>query len=339
MHNRKVIMTTIDLHSHILPASVVEAIDAEPDTFSAHIEGEGKSRHVVHDQGFAYPLFDEFVESEAKIQAMDRKNLDVSVLSPPPTLFYYWTDGKTGSKIAQLINDGIAEFVGTIPERFRGMGTVPMQDAEAAVSELDRVAEEHGFRAVEIGTSVEELQLADEKFRSFFERAQELDVLVFTHPYYVGAKQGLEDYYLTNLIGNPLDSTIMVANLALSGRLDEFPRLKLCIAHGGGFVPYQIGRLEHGFKVRPETRAKAETPPFELVRRLIFDTIVFNPRALRYLIDLVGADHVVLGSDAPFDMGDEDPLGAVDAVPDLTDEEREKIVSQTTRSLLNEVAD
>ena len=332
-------MTAIDLHSHILPASVVEAIAAEPDTFSARIESEGKSRYVAHDQGFAYPLFDEFVEPEAKIGAMDRKNLDVSVLSPPPTLFYYWADAQTGSKIARLINDGIAEFVGTNPERFRGMGTVPMQDAEAAVSELDRVVAEHGFRAVEIGTSVEELQLADEKFRPFFERAQELDVLVFAHPYYVGAKQGLEDYYLTNLIGNPLDSTVMVANLALSGRLDEFPRLKLCVAHGGGFVPYQIGRLQHGFEVRPETRAKAETPPFELMRRLVFDTILFNPQALRYLIDLVGADHVVLGSDAPFDMGDEDPLGAVDAVPDLTGEEREKILSETTRTLLNEAAD
>jgi aminocarboxymuconate-semialdehyde decarboxylase len=332
-------MMAIDLHSHILPASVVDAIAADPGTFSARIESEGKSRYVAHDQGFAYPLFDEFVEPEAKIGAMDRKSLDVSVLSPPPTLFYYWADAKTGSKIARLINDGIAEFVGTNPERFRGMGIVPMQDTEAAVLELDRTVAEHGFRAVEIGTSVEELQLADEKFRPFFERAQDLNVLVFAHPYYVGAKQGLEDYYLTNLIGNPLDSTIMVANLALSGRLDEFPRLKLCVAHGGGFVPYQIGRLQHGFEVRPETRTKAETPPFELMRRLIFDTILFNPQALRYLIDLVGADHVVLGSDAPFDMGDEDPLGAVDAVPDLTGEEREKIVSETTRTLLNEAAD
>jgi aminocarboxymuconate-semialdehyde decarboxylase len=332
-------MTIIDLHSHILPASVVEAIAAEPDTFSARIESKDESRYVVHDEGFAYPVFDEFVEPEAKIRAMDRKNLDVSTLSPPPTMFYYWADAKTGSRVSRLINDGIAEFVATNPERFRGMGTVPMQDAEAAISELDRVVEEYGFQAVEIGTSVEELQLADEKFRPFFERAQELNVLVFTHPYYVGAKPGLEDYYLTNLIGNPLDSTIMVANLALSGRLDEFPRLKLCVAHGGGFVPYQIGRLEHGFKVRPETRAKTDTPPMELMRRLIFDTIVFNPLALRYLIDLVGANHVVLGSDAPFDMGDEDPLGALDAVPDLTSEEREQIASRNARTLLNEVTD
>lgn len=331
-------MAAVDIHSHVIPGSVVEAITSNPEAFSARIENEGKNRYVVHDQGFAYPLFDEFVDPETKLQAMDRKHLDVSVLSPPPTLFYYWADTKTGSRICRLINDGIAEFVGSNLQRFRGMGIVPLQDVDLAIAELDRIVNEHGFRAVEIGTSIERLQLTDEKFRPFLARAEELDVLVFTHPYYVGAKQGLEDYYLTNLIGNPLDSTIMVANLAFSGRLDEFSRLKLCVAHGGGFVPYQVGRLEHGFKVRTETKAKTETPPLELVRRLIFDTVVFNPQALRYLIDVVGADHVALGSDAPFDMGDEDPLGSVDAVAGLSSDEREKITSGTSRTLLGEVA-
>ena len=328
-------MATIDVHSHIIPASVVEAITTNPAVFSARVEDEDNSKHVVHEQGFSYPLFDEFTNPEEKLRAMDRKGLDISVLSPPPTLFYYWTDAVQAAKIARLINDGIAEFVATNPDRFRAMATVPMQDTDAALAELERVVSTYGFRAVEVGTSVENAQLADTRFRPFLRRATELDVLVFTHPYYVAAKQGLEDYYLTNLIGNPYDSTVMIANLMFSGTLDELPNLKLCVAHAGGFAPYQIGRFEHGYQVRPESRAKARTSPLQLIHRLYFDTITFNPKALRYLIDLVGEDNIVLGSDAPFDMADETPLTSVESVPNLTNKEREAILSGTASKLLN----
>jgi aminocarboxymuconate-semialdehyde decarboxylase len=149
-------------------------------------------------------------------------------------------------------------------------------------------------------------------------------------------KGGLEAYYLTNLLGNPYDSTVMVANLMFSGLLEELPSLKLCVAHGGGFAPYQIGRLEHGHRVRPETRANTQTAPSELLRGLFFDTLTFNPGALRYLTDLVGAERIALGSDAPFGMGDEDPLATVEAVPSLTSEERDAIFSSTALKLLGE---
>lgn len=329
-------MPVVDIHSHAIPPRVVEAIEADPVGFMARIEGEGKERRIVHDQGYAYPLFEEFTDPVAKLRAMDRKGLDVSVLSPPPPLFYYWVDAEAGARIARLVNDGIAELVSTDTTRFRGMATVPMQDVEAAVAELERAIFTHGFRAVEVGTSVEGKQLADEAFRPFLERASELGVLVFAHPYYVGARQGLEDYYLTNLLGNPYDSTVMVANLMFSGLLDELSDLKLCVAHGGGFAPYQIGRLEHGHQVRPETRARTETKPSELLSRLFFDTITFSPLALRYLVNLVGAEHIVLGTDAPFDMGDENPLATIEAVPGLTGEERDALLSNTALKLLGE---
>lgn len=331
-------MTAVDVHSHAIPPSVVEAMEADPAGFMARIEGEGEARRVVHDQGYAYPLFEEFTDPTAKLREMDRKGIDISVLSPPPPLFYYWADAETGASIAQLVNDGIAELVSANPGRFRGMATVPLQDAEAAVAELDRTVSTHGFRAVEVGTSVEGRQLADEAFRPFLEHASELGILLFTHPYYVGVKQGLEDYYLTNLLGNPYDSTVMIANLMFSGLLDELPQLKLCVAHGGGFAPYQVGRLEHGHRVRPETRAHTKTPPGELLRRLFFDTITFNPLALRYLLDLVGSEHVILGTDAPFDMGDEDPLATVEGIPELSREERNAILFGTSRTLLGEEA-
>lgn len=329
-------MPTIDIHSHVIPPSIVEAIEADPEGFSARIEGKGKERRVVHDQGYTYPLFEEFVDPAVKLQVMDRKGLDLSVLSPPPPLFYYWADARTGADIARLVNDGIAELVSANPDRFRGMATVPMQDAEAAIAELERMVSTYGIRAVEIGTSIEGTQLSDETFRPFLERAIELGVLILAHPYYVGAKQGLEDYYLTNLLGNPYDSTVMIANLMFSGLLDELPSLKVCVVHGGGFAPYQIGRLEHGHRVRSETRANTQTAPLELLRGLFFDTITFNPRALRYLIDLVGADQIALGTDAPFDMGDEDPLATIEAIPNLTGQERDAILSGTALKLLEE---
>jgi aminocarboxymuconate-semialdehyde decarboxylase len=331
-------MTAIDVHSHAIPPGVVEAMVADPTRFMARVEDQGETRRVVHDQGYAYPLFEEFTNTHAKLQAMERKGIDVSVLSPPPPLFYYWADAETGADIARLVNDGIAELVATNPGRFRGMATVPLQDTRAAVDELERAVSVHGFRAVEVGTSVEGQQLTNETFRPFLERASELGILVFAHPYYVGAKQGLEDYYLTNLLGNPYDSTVMIANLMFSGLLDELQELKLCVAHAGGFVPYQIGRLEHGHRVRPEVRAHTNTPPTELLHRLFFDTITFNPLALRYLVDLVGGDRIVLGTDAPFDMGDEDPLQTVGAIPGLKPEERKAILAGTAGRLLDEKA-
>jgi aminocarboxymuconate-semialdehyde decarboxylase len=325
-------MPVVDIHSHVIPPGVVEAIAADPTGFSARIEDEDGTRQVVHDQGYTYPLFEEFTEPEAKLREMDRKGLDVSVLSPPPPLFYYWADVETGIR---LVNEGIAEYIATNPDRFLGMATVPMQDTEAAVAELEQVVSTYGFRAVEVGTSIEGTQLAHPRFRQFLRRTSELDILVFAHPYYVGPKQGLENYYLTNLLGNPYDSTVMIANLMFSGTLDELPDLKMCVAHGGGFAPYQIGRLDHGHQVRPEPRANTKTSPLELLRRLFFDTITFNSQALRFLVDLVGAEHVVLGTDAPFDMGDEDPLTTVAAIPNLASEEREAILSNTAHQLLD----
>jgi len=167
-------------------------------------------------------------------------------------------------------------------------------------------------------------------------RASELNVFVFAHPYYVGAKSGLENYYLTNLIGNPLDATVMLANLMFSGRLDELPDLKIVLAHGGGFIPYQIGRLVHGHSVRSETNSISKSSPKDLLKRIYFDSLLFEPQALRYLIDLVGADHICIGTDAPFDMADNRPTATIDAVPGITPLERQCVCCGTALKLLCE---
>ena len=326
----------IDIHSHVIPDRIVAAIAANPKRFRARIEGEGAARKVIHDQGYVYPLFEEFRRVEAKLSAMDRKGIDISVISPAPPMFYYWADADLALEVAGLVNDGVADMVGARPDRLRGMATVPMQHPDAAVAELERVVRAYGFKAVEIGTSIEGAQLAEERFRPLLRRACELNVFVFAHPYYVGAKSGLENYYLTNLIGNPLDTTVMLANLMFSGRLDELPDLKVVLAHGGGFIPYQIGRLAHGHSVRSETNGISKSSPKELLKRIYFDSLLFEPRALRYLIDLVGADHVCIGTDAPFDMADNDPKATIDAVPGITPLERQCVCCGTALKLLCE---
>jgi aminocarboxymuconate-semialdehyde decarboxylase len=326
----------IDIHSHVIPARIVDQITRSPKEFAARIEGETSARKVIHEQGYVYPLFDEFHDPEAKLESMDRKGIDISVISPAPPMFYYWADVDLAVKAARLVNDGIADMVAAKPSRLRGMATIPLQHPDAAIDEMERVVREYDFKAIEIGTSVEGVQLAEGKFRPILRRAQELGLFVFAHPYYVGAKNGLECYYLTNLIGNPLDTTVMLANLMYSGALDELADLRICLAHGGGFTPYQIGRLVQGHVVRPETRRNSPTSPKDLLRRLYFDSLVFDPQALRYLIDLVGADHVCIGTDAPFDMGDEHPAETIAAIPRLTEHERHHLCSGTALQLLGE---
>ena len=326
----------IDVHSHVIPSRIVERIAHAPREFAARIEGDAHARKVIHEQGYVYPLFAEFHDPEAKLESMDRKGIDISVISPAPPMFYYWADLDLAVKAACLVNDGIADMVAHDPRRLRGMATIPLQHPDAAIAEMERVVREYGFKAIEIGTSVEGAQLAEPRFRAILRRAQELRLFVFAHPYYVGAKTGLECYYLTNLIGNPLDTTIMLANLMFSGALDELRDLRICLAHGGGFAPYQIGRLVHGHTVRAETRAHSTVSPKDLLRRLYFDSLVFDAQALRYLLDLVGADHVCIGTDSPFDMADEQPARTIESVPGLTDDEREQVCCGTALRLLGE---
>ena len=325
------------MHSHVIPRRVVEAIAERPEAFLARIEGRGDDRRLVHDAGYAYPLLAEFYDPAAKLASMDRKGIGVAVISPAPTMFNYtWSDPDRALEVARLVNDGVAELVAAAPARLRGMATLPMQHPDAALAELERVVKVHGFRGVEIGTSIEGRQIADPLYRPILRRAQDLGVFVFAHPYYVGVKAGLERYYLTNLVGNPLDTAVMAAHLMFGGVLDELPDLKVCLAHGGGFLPYQIGRLAHGHAVRAEVRELSRSAPRDLLRRFYYDDLVFEPLAIRYLVDLVGADRVAIGTDSPFDMGDEHPIRTLEAVPRLDDEERRMLCSGTALSLLGE---
>ena len=326
----------VDVHSHVLPREMMAAIRSRPRDYQMRVEGSGEQEIFIRDDRHSTPVYAEFHDAEAKVAGMDRRGIDISVISVTPVVFFYWLDADAGLAAARLLNDGIARMVAARPERLRGMATLPIQDPDAAIIELERVVREHGFRSVELGCRVRGELLTEPRFRPVLRRAQELGVFVFTHPYVAGSlPPDLGCYYLGNLAGLPLDTALMAAHLMFSGVLDELPDLDIILAHGGGYLPYQIGRLEHGYRVRKEPRANASSSPLKLLRRFHFDALTHDADALRFLVAKVGAERVMIGTDAPFDMAEEDPLAMINALQ-LTDRQSEQILGLNALALLGE---
>ncbi len=336
-------MKSIDLHSHVVPPNILAAMRADPDRFGA----KGKSGNgvkVVDRDGILYwetnnrltEIERMLYDIDAKIADMDRMRIDISGISVAPPTYFYELPADDGLHASKLHNDGIAEMVAKYPARLRGMATLPMQNADAAIAELERVVKNYGFKAVEMGSSIEGELLAHEKFRPILRTIEQLGCFIFIHPNKCLAHGGMEGFELFNTIGFPLDEVIMAAHLMMSGALDEMKSLRILIAHGGGYVPYQIGRFECAHRHRPAASAATKTSPRTLLRRFYFDALTHDPKALRYLIEQVGADRVVIGSDNPFDMGYPDPLAELDKVPQLTADERAQICEKTALELLGE---
>jgi aminocarboxymuconate-semialdehyde decarboxylase len=329
---------TYDLHNHVIPELVVQAVRRNPERYSTCIEERGGKRYF-DSHGLMTELLPEFCDADAKVAWMDRVGMDVSVISVGPPIYFYWLAPETGVEIIRLANDGIAQMVERHPDRLRGMAHLPMQDPDAAIAELERVVREYRFKAVELASSIEGLPLADMKFRKVLKAIEKLGLFVFTHPYQCLASGGMDRYHLRNFVGFPLDSTLMIAHLMFSGALDDLKKLRFLVSHGGGFMPYQIGRFIHGHDVRPEAKVNRCSPPRELFKRFYFDSLTHEPRSTRHLINMAGANHIVIGTDNPFDMApgtDRLQVGQVTAIPGLTREEREWICNKTAKKLLGE---
>lgn len=294
-------MTVVDVHAHVIPPSLVELMRAGTAPDGIRLEPGEVVPTVVHRQGYRYPLTAAFHDVRSKLDQMDEFGIDVSVLSPAPPLFLYWIAAGAAVSAARVINDAVADMVSTRPARFAGLATLPLQDPVAAADELRRSVRHRGLRGAIIGPHVEGVPLDDVSLRPVLEAAQSLDVPLVVHPYYVGSSPDLDDFYLTNLQGNPWQSAVCASRLILSGTLDELPGLKIVLVHGGGHLLYQIGRLDHGHAVRAEA-ARARREPSGYLRRFFYDTLTHSTAATRWLIDTVGADRVLYGTDLPFDM-------------------------------------
>ncbi len=300
-------MAVIDVHTHFIPEEFVDLVASGNGPSSVSVERrEGKDPLIVHDNGLQYPVFDVFASPEAKIAQMDAEGIDVSIVSISPSLFLYWLDpGETG-EVCRGLNEAAARLTAAAG-RIKAMATIPMNDPEAAATELRRASESLGLVGVEIGTSVGSVQLDAAELDVVFAAAEELEMPVMLHPYIgmvTAPDPGLEGFHLGNVVGNPTETFIAASRLIAGGVFDRHPKLQVLLVHGGGAFPYQLGRLDHAYGVREETSSVAERPPLEYLDRFYFDTVVFDPRSLDFLIELAGSGHVVFGTDMPFDMAD-----------------------------------
>lgn len=336
-------MTVVDLHTHVVPQTLIAALSSDPARFRPPGELENGIRTVEHQgrphwdtNGRLKEIERELYDTDAKIGEMDRMGVDVSAISVAPPTYFYELGAEDGAHASRLSNDGIAAMVAENPTRLRALATLPMQDPDAAIEELDRAAGLPGFVGVEMGASIEGRTLEEMRFRPVLRAIAERGWFILTHPNKCVAAGGMEGFDLFNAIGFPLDEVIMASRLMLSGAMDDVPDLRIVIPHGGGYLPYQIGRLDCVHRNRPVARTGTGTSPRDLFARFYFDALTHDPVALRMLIDLVGADHVVIGSDNPFDMGYADPVAELDKVPRLTAEERELVISGTAMALMGE---
>ena len=325
---------TVDLHCHMyVPAAadaVAEVFDMQTD--GLHRFSNAATRDVNARQ--AESIHEQLTSVERRLADMDRMDIDIQAVSPVPLQYYYALPPEMGRTATRLINDEIAAVSAAHPDRFVGLGGLPMQDPQMAVAELERVMGDLGFKGIELCTNVNGEELSAERFRPVFSKAEELDALIFLHPNGFSDGARLSDHYFINVIGNPLDSTVAVSHLIFDGVLDSFPRLKICVAHGGGFLPAYSGRIDHAHGAREDCRRCIEKPPGHYLRRLYFDTVVFTEHQLEYLTSLYGSDHIVLGTDYPFDMGMYDPVGFVEGAAALTDADKEAIVGGNAARLL-----
>jgi len=295
---------TIDTHTHFIPLEFAADARAGRAPDRVTVEARDGMEWLAHPQGYRYPLAPEFFDAAAKLEQMDALGLQASVLSLAPTLFFYWLEAAAARDFCRMANEALARLVAQ-SDRLYGVASVPLQDPEGAAAELRHAVARLGLRGVEIGTTVEDAPLDDRRFDPFFAAAAELGVPVLLHPYYVGARPHLADFYMTNLTGNPMETCVAATRLILSGFLDRHPTLKIVLVHAGGFLPYQIGRLDHGFRVRAETRAAVAAAPSTYLRRFWYDTITHAGKPFEFLIELVGPDRIMVGTDLPFDMADQ----------------------------------
>jgi len=326
----------VDIHCHYLnvdaAAKVAHLNPAQHEPMVKYANALTRETNVKQGQERGPKL----TSIEVRLKDMDRMGIDVQAICPAPQQTYYWTEPDLGREMSRMVNERLAEIVAQWPERFVALGTVPLQNVQIAVQELERGVKQLGLRGVEINPSVNGMDLTDPRLNldAFFAKAQELDVVVFMHPIGFTGGERLVDHYFNNLIGNPLETTVAASHLIFDGVIDRHPRLKIVLPHAGGYLGHYWARMDHGWRARPDTRTVIKKKPTSYLEKFYFDTITFDTAMLRHLIDRWGPDHVLLGTDYPFDMGEEDPVGLISRVPGLKPAEREAIMGRTAARLL-----
>lgn len=326
----------IDVHAHLLPRSAIAAAENGSGWFGSEIETDQLGRPVIitgeRREGMGGKAH--YESMERRVERMDEMGVDMQVLSLNPIFFRHYLDVENGVAASRSVNDEIAGFIRQWPTRFAGYGSLPMQDPNQAIAELERVMQIDGMIGACVGTHVDGANWDEAQLFPVLEAAERLGALMFFHPSDRRLEKHLPRYHLHNSIANPTETTIAIASLIFGGVLDRLPDLKMLFAHGGGYVCWACARFDHGVKVRPEAQGHAAMFPSEYLSRMWYDSLVHGYDNLRYLVDLVGSDKVMLGTDFPADMGQPDPVTWIDG-SDLDERERTAVLGGNAISLLS----
>lgn len=328
---------TIDFHCHVLTPAAEPLVAERPEKKAEPtlmLQAIGAAS-VAHNNTVMLPqAVPKLTGLAQRLKDMDAMGVDIQVLSPAPPQYYYWADPDLAQALVRVQNEHVAALCAQHPDRFVGLGTVALQHPELAARQLEHALRQLGLKGVEISTSVNGEELDVARLLPFWKAAEALGAIVFIHPFGTTLGERTRSHYLSNLIGQPLETTLALSHLIFGGVLDRHPGIKIVAAHGGGYLPSYCGRTNHGHAVRPEVNVGAQRPPIEYLRRMWFDTLVYEPEALRHLVSVVGASQLVVGSDYPFDMGDYDPHGLIAATPGLDEAQRAAILGGNAAALL-----
>lgn len=332
-------MPTYDVHAHCIPERLLELLRREGGRFGLEVEEGERGPSVVLSGGQRIgPLRGVLGDVDARLARMDASGVDVQLLASWIDLTAYGMEAAAGAAYSRRFNEILAEEAAGHPDRFLALGTVPLQSPHHAAEELHHAVEELGMVGVEIASTVGPTDLDQAGLDPFWEAAAELRCLVLIHPCDPLSGVDLSRNFLDNMVGRPAESTIAIGHLIFSGVLERHPDLVVCVVHGGGFVPYQLGRMRRGYQAVPHmTSAHISTDPEDLARRLYYDTVLHDPVAVAFLIERMGPDRVVLGTDYPFEMGDLDPLATLAAVPGLSEADSRLIREGNVARILAEV--